>query len=176
MITIIFAPPRTGKTCFMTHIAHETAFDYDRNKRMRQEILHKRQNGFEAIQTVPQHCVAANYDMTFARLRTTIKNIRKIVSEKVCKRSFGICATAKGGNTWGYGNVRRKTNDCIFTAYSPYPKTQWSVCCSRKPITVSKHEENKRPYKTRILTRISADRISSKYFQRRIRSKTSFRI
>ena len=78
MITIIFAPPRTGKTCFMTHIAHETAFDYDRNKRMRQEILHKRQNGFEAIQTVPKHCVAANYDMTFHKYRYSPRYSRRI--------------------------------------------------------------------------------------------------
>lgn len=134
MITIIFAPPRTGKTCFMTHIAHETAFDYKRNKHMRQEILSKRQNGFEAIQTVPAHCVSANYD-TFVRLPTRINYIPSKVSRKDCKRACGICVTAKGGNTWGYGNVRRKTSDCIFTAYLPYPKTQWWVCCSRKRIT-----------------------------------------
>lgn len=60
MITIIFAPPRTGKTCFMTHVAHETAFDRERNKRMQREIFNKQQNGFDAIQTIPIHCVSAN--------------------------------------------------------------------------------------------------------------------
>ena len=38
MITIIFAPPRTGKTCFMTHLAHEKAFDRERNTNMVREI------------------------------------------------------------------------------------------------------------------------------------------
>lgn len=63
MITIIFAPPRTGKTCFLTHIANMAAFDKTRNTAMRREILLKMQNGFDGIQTVPVHCVSANYDI-----------------------------------------------------------------------------------------------------------------
>ena len=63
MITIIFAPPRTGKTCFMTHIARETAFDRQRNKLMQREIMSKQASGFTALKTIPTHCVAANYDM-----------------------------------------------------------------------------------------------------------------
>ncbi len=78
MITIIFAPPRTGKTCFMTHIARETAFDYERNKRMRMEILNKRQNGFTTIHTIPQHCVSANYDMIFHRYGYSPRFSRRI--------------------------------------------------------------------------------------------------
>ena len=78
MITIIFAPPRTGKTCFMTHIAHETAFDYERNKRMRREILSKQANGFNNLKTVPAHCVSANYDMIFHKYRYSPRFSRRI--------------------------------------------------------------------------------------------------
>ncbi len=63
MITIIFAPPRTGKTCFLTHIARETAFDRSRNHAMQSEILLKQSNGFDCLKTVPVHCVSANYDL-----------------------------------------------------------------------------------------------------------------
>lgn len=78
MITIIFAPPRTGKTCFMTHMARETAFDKERNKRMRQEVLRKQANGFTALKTIPAHCVAANYDMTFHKYRYLPRYSRRI--------------------------------------------------------------------------------------------------
>ena len=47
MITIIFAPPRTGKTCLMTYIACEKAFDRERNKLMTREIINKQNNGFK---------------------------------------------------------------------------------------------------------------------------------
>lgn len=63
MITIIFAPPRTGKTCFLTHIARETAFDRHRSKLMQREIILKQASGFTGLRTVPVHCVSANYDM-----------------------------------------------------------------------------------------------------------------
>ena len=65
MITIIFAPPRTGKTCFMTHILNLHAFDKLRNKQMRQEIMSKNANGFNL--TIPKHCVSSNYDITFRK-------------------------------------------------------------------------------------------------------------
>ena len=41
MITIIFAPPRTGKTCFMTHQLNELAFERERIKLMEREIKQK---------------------------------------------------------------------------------------------------------------------------------------
>ncbi len=63
MITIIFAPPRTGKTCFLTHTACVTAFDRQRNRAMQNEIASKIANGFDGIHTIPTHCVAANYDI-----------------------------------------------------------------------------------------------------------------
>lgn len=62
MITIIFAPPRTGKTCFLTHILNQIAFDRERNLAMFNEIKIKNQNGFNL--TIPKHCVSANYDIT----------------------------------------------------------------------------------------------------------------
>lgn len=67
MITIIFAPPRTGKTCFMTHTACTYAFDRERNRAMQRALESKIANGFKAIKTIPQHCVSANYDMTLRK-------------------------------------------------------------------------------------------------------------
>lgn len=67
MITIIFAPPRTGKTCFLTHLACMTAFDRQRNRAMQAEIMSKRANGFEHLETIPVHCVSANYNITMRK-------------------------------------------------------------------------------------------------------------
>ncbi len=78
MITIIFAPPRTGKTCYMTHVAHETAFDRERNRAMAREIIRKQNSGFNGIKTVPIHCVSANYDMIFRKHRYSPRFSRRI--------------------------------------------------------------------------------------------------
>lgn len=78
MITIIFAPPRTGKTCFMTHIACETAFDRRRNTAMQNELRQKIDNGFTAIKTIPQHCVSANYDIILRKFRYRPRLSRRI--------------------------------------------------------------------------------------------------
>ncbi len=78
MITIIFAPPRTGKTVLMTHLANTEAFNYDRNARMRREIRLKQMTGFDAIKTVPVHCVSANYDMSFRKFRYRVRYNRRI--------------------------------------------------------------------------------------------------
>ena len=78
MITIIFAPPRTGKTCFMTHVANGYAFDKARNRAMAREIVGKIQSGFNGIKTVPINCVSANYDMTFKRYRYSPRFSRRI--------------------------------------------------------------------------------------------------
>lgn len=61
MICIIFAPPRTGKTCFLTHILISYMFDNERNWKMKKELNQKQANGFEYIKTIPQHCVFSNY-------------------------------------------------------------------------------------------------------------------
>jgi hypothetical protein len=65
MITIIFAPPRTGKTCYMTHLLNTTAFNRSRNRQMAIEIASKNQGGFNL--TIPKHCVSANYDITLKK-------------------------------------------------------------------------------------------------------------
>ena len=78
MITIIFAPPRTGKTCFLTHIANTAAFDRERNTAMRREILLKRQSGFGGLQTIPPHCVSANYDIVMRKFGYSPRLSRRI--------------------------------------------------------------------------------------------------
>lgn len=78
MIDIIFAPPRTGKTCFLTHMANTIAFDRQRNRAMQAEIFIKRQNGFDAITTIPAHCVAANYDIVMRKFGYSPRMSRQI--------------------------------------------------------------------------------------------------
>ena len=76
MITIIFAPPRTGKTCLMTHLGREMAFNRVRNKLMRQELLQKNKNGFSL--TIPSHCLSANYDIVARKFGYSPRLSRKI--------------------------------------------------------------------------------------------------
>lgn len=78
MITIIFAPPRTGKTAFMTYILSRYAFDKSRNDLMRREIELKQANGFNAIKTIPKCCVSANYDLCFKKYGYTPRVNRRI--------------------------------------------------------------------------------------------------
>ena len=77
MIIIIFAPPRTGKTAFMTFLANQQAFNRERNRAMACEIISKKINGFNNL-TIPIHCVSANYDMTFKKFRYSPRYNRKI--------------------------------------------------------------------------------------------------
>jgi len=76
MITIIFAPPRTGKTCFMTHQLNELAFKRERTKLMQKEIIRKNNNGFNL--SIPKHCVSANYDITFKKFGYSPRHSRRI--------------------------------------------------------------------------------------------------
>lgn len=76
MITIIFAPPRTGKTCFMTYILNEYAFDRSRTRKMQQEIYNKNLNGFTL--SCPKHCVSANYNITFRKFGYNVRYNRYI--------------------------------------------------------------------------------------------------
>ena len=78
MITIVFAPPRTGKTCFITHAACEAAFDRQRNRAMQNELANKIVNGFNKIQTIPSHCIAANYDITMRKFGFSPRLSRRI--------------------------------------------------------------------------------------------------
>ena len=65
MITIIFAPPRTGKTCFMTHCLNMIAFNRERIRKMEREIIKKNNNGFNL--SIPKHCVSSNYAINFRK-------------------------------------------------------------------------------------------------------------
>ncbi len=76
MITIIFAPPRTGKTCYMTHCLNQFAFDKTRNRKMANEITNKNECGFNL--SVPKHCVSANYAITFRKFRYRPRTSRMI--------------------------------------------------------------------------------------------------
>lgn len=62
----------------MTHIARETAFDKERNARMRREIRQKISDGFTNLKTVPTHCVSANYGMSLCKFGYTPRVIRRI--------------------------------------------------------------------------------------------------
>lgn len=77
-ITITFAPPGYGKTCFNTHMANLAAFDRSRTRAMQAEIFNKQQNGFNAIKTVPAHCVSANYDITLRKFGYRPRASRRI--------------------------------------------------------------------------------------------------
>ena len=76
MITIIFAPPRTGKTCFMTHLLNESAFNRDRNSKMAKEIIRKNSKGFNL--SIPKHCVSANYSIGFRKFGYRLRPSRVI--------------------------------------------------------------------------------------------------
>ena len=100
MITIIFAPPRTGKTCFMTHCLRELAFDRERNRKMIREISNKNRNGFNL--TIPNHCVSSNYDIRFRkflyspRLSRVINPFRLGFDNKFVKTHFNYPYEAIG--------------------------------------------------------------------------------
>lgn len=76
MITIIFAPPRTGKTCYMTHCLNMQVFNKKRNENMANEIRNKNKNGFNL--SIPKHCVSSNYDITCRKFGYRPKHSRTI--------------------------------------------------------------------------------------------------
>lgn len=78
MIIIVFAPPRTGKTCFLTYQAWLAAFDRQRNRAMQREIVIKRANGFDNLKTIPIHCVSANYDIRLRKFGYSPRFTRRI--------------------------------------------------------------------------------------------------
>ncbi len=78
MITIVYAPPREGKTCFLTHIGRELAFDRERNRAMWAEIRYKQACGFEQIETLPPHCVSSNFDMVLRKHGNSPRYSRRI--------------------------------------------------------------------------------------------------
>jgi hypothetical protein len=64
-ICIIFAPPRTGKTCFLTHLLNTYAFDRNRQKLMSNEIENFNKGGFNL--SYGKHVCYSNYDITFKK-------------------------------------------------------------------------------------------------------------
>lgn len=78
MLIIVFAPPRTGKTLYMASVARRVAFDRQRTRAMQNEILLKRVSGFENLQTIPRHCVSANFDMQLRKFGYTPRLSRRI--------------------------------------------------------------------------------------------------
>ena len=66
MITIIFGPPRIGKTAFMVYMLNNIAYDNARNRAMQNVIMSKNTyDGFNL--TIPEHCVAANFEIAFRK-------------------------------------------------------------------------------------------------------------
>lgn len=78
MIVILVAPPRYGKTILMTKFANMVCFDRQRTRAMQNEILIKRANGFENLKTIPNHCVASNYDMRLRKFGYSVRYPRII--------------------------------------------------------------------------------------------------
>lgn len=76
--TIVFAPPRYGKTCYLVAEAQEAAFDRERNRLMQNSILEKQVNGFENIQTIPKHCVSSNFGMDLHKFGYSPRQSRRI--------------------------------------------------------------------------------------------------
>ena len=68
MITIIYGPPRVGKTCLMTYLLKQRAFDRERNKLMRKEIEARIEGGFKDL-TIPTYSIACNYEAIFRKFR-----------------------------------------------------------------------------------------------------------
>ena len=77
MITIIFGPPRIGKTALMVKLLTDVAFDRERNRTMQSIIEAK--NAFEGYKlTVPEHCVASNFEIVFKKYGHRSRNSRVI--------------------------------------------------------------------------------------------------
>lgn len=78
MITIIFTKPGMGKTSLMTHLLNMQAFNKERNLAMQFELFQKIAAGFRKINTIPIHCVSANYTCTFKSFKYIIPYQRLI--------------------------------------------------------------------------------------------------
>jgi len=78
LIFIVFAPPRTGKTVFLTHNANGIMYNRVRNRSMQNELMQKQVNGFKNIKTIPIHCVSSNYDIIGKKFRYSPRFSRRI--------------------------------------------------------------------------------------------------
>jgi hypothetical protein len=123
-IKIIFAQPGGGKTCLMTHLLNQYAFDRERNYKMFKEIMLKKLNGFKNL-TVPQHCVSANYDIVCRKFKYRSRRNRRInpyrlgFSNNFVKTHFNIPYEAIGiTEAQKYLNSR-------MSAYFPDWQSRW---------------------------------------------------
>ena len=91
MITIIFGPPRIGKTAFMVHLLRQRVFDRSRNRAMQMTLAEKNRNGFNL--TIPQHCVASNFEIKFTKTGYTPRKSRIIDPKKI-----GVMGSSAGGH------------------------------------------------------------------------------
>ena len=85
MITIVFGDPRIGKTAYVVGRLLERAFDYERNRLMREALQIKNANGFNL--SIPTHCVSANYDVKFIKSGYSPRKARIIDPRKL---GFGV--------------------------------------------------------------------------------------
>lgn len=60
----------------MTHQLNQLAFNRERTKLMEREIKRKNSSGFNL--SIPKHCVAANYDITFRKFGYSPRHSRRI--------------------------------------------------------------------------------------------------
>ena len=81
MITIIFGPPRIGKTMLMVYLLTEAAFNRERNRKMRKALEEKNRNGFNL--TIPDYAVSANFDITFRKYGYSQRKARIIDPNKI---------------------------------------------------------------------------------------------
>ena len=78
----------------MTHLLNNYAFDRERFKLMRQEIISKNKGGFNL--SIQKHCVASNYDIKFRKYGYSPKFNRRInpyklgFSNKFVKTHFNL--------------------------------------------------------------------------------------
>lgn len=77
MITIIFGPPRAGKTALMVKLLNDVAFDFERNRLMQKVIECKNiENGWKL--KAPIHCTSANFEIVFKKEGYNPRNARVI--------------------------------------------------------------------------------------------------
>ena len=77
MINIIFAPPRYGKTCYMTYKANELAFDRLRLKAAQSEINLLNDGGFN-YELPGDSIISSNYPMIFKKFGYSKRHTRII--------------------------------------------------------------------------------------------------
>ncbi|MGN0819024.1 MAG: hypothetical protein ACI4M6_01330 [Christensenellaceae bacterium] len=75
-ITIIFAPPRAGKTALMTKFLSDEMFNYERIKACRSEIARLNLSGFNYI--YPDYVVASNYNIEAHKFGYTPRRAMRI--------------------------------------------------------------------------------------------------